>query len=68
MSDSMNRDRNRERHASPEQKREAAELSARRSDNEREPPPGNRRESRQQSFVEPREWRGAGVCGDRHTD
>ena len=64
MSDSMNRDRNRERHSSPGQKRESVELSERRDDNDRE----RRNEPRQPSPIELREWRGAGVCGDRHTD
>jgi hypothetical protein len=64
MSDSMSRDRNRERRSSPGEKRQPADMSARRGENEREP----RGEPRQRSFIEPREWRGAGVCGDRHTD
>jgi len=60
----MNRDHQRERQSAPGRKRESTEVSARHGDNDREP----RKERRQSSFIEPREWRGAGVCGDRHTD
>lgn len=43
---------------SPEQERElATALERRRNEPERKPGP-----------VERDEWRGAGVCGDRHTD
>jgi len=48
------------------QAREEAELRAGASTNQ-----STRHEeqsARKPSKIEPREWRGSGVCGDRHTD
>lgn len=44
-----------------------------RHERDRQEPSGDRRQNgdkpeRKTSTVERREWRGSGVCGDRHTD